>query len=246
MSTKLTPEGLKKTHERLGYAWHPDKLNLVGIRSSLSAPDVFNDLFCAVWTQPFMPAGLDTLAQQRWLNQWHFHGTDNKPLKEDGLKGSNTTLALQEYNLSKGRLRMRTWSVTTEPGVFYQKNPLSKLGAAVLVPGQYPGAYQLGLHQGKSNHPALVQTGGKVKVYRDNDRNGVADETGVIEEGLFGINIHRANPAGSTAAIGKHSAGCQVFQKICDHRELLELCERFKPACANRFSYTLLRERELV
>jgi hypothetical protein len=242
----LTPAVLKRALQSKGYDWSSVEPNLIGIRSSLQAPDVFNDLLCAVWTQPEMPAKLSLKAQQAWLNGWFYLGSNNKPLAEDGLAGDNTSFALKNYNQDKGKPRLKSWSITTEPGVFYQKNPLSKLGAAVLVPGQYKKAYQLGLHQGRSNHPALVQTGNKVKVYRDNDRDGIAEETGVIEEGFFGINIHRASAAGSTASIGRHSAGCQVFQKIQDQKELLQLCEQFKALTGNRFTYTLLREKELV
>nr|GFC57559.1 hypothetical protein [Tanacetum cinerariifolium] len=95
-----------------------------------------------------------------------------------------------------GTDRFKAWIITTTPGNFYLHQPLSKTGCAVLVPGQYKDAYQLGFHQNKPTHPALVQTGGKVRAYRDNDRDFYAEETKVIEEGHFGINIHRSNSLG--------------------------------------------------
>jgi hypothetical protein len=242
----LTPVVLKRALQSKGYDWSSSEPNIIGIRSSLQAPDVFNDILCVVWTQPEMPSGLDVQAQQEWLNSWFFMGANNKPLVADGTAGNNTAFALQEYAATVGKPRIKSWSITTTPGVFYQKNPLSKLGAAVMVPGHYKKAYRLGLHQSKTSHPALVQSGAPVKVYRDNDKNGIADETKVIEEGYFGINIHRSNPTGATLSIGKWSAGCQVFQRMADLKELLELCEHFKTQTGNRYSYTLLREKELV
>ena len=78
-------------------------------------------------------------------------------------------------------------------------------GVAILKPGQYRGSHTIGLHQGK--YEALKQ-GGKVKVYRDANRDMNYDEK-VIQEGVFGINIHKAG-ANSTY-VENWSEGCQVF-----------------------------------
>ena len=60
---------------------------------------------------------------------------------------------------------IKEWDACTTPGHYYTKNPLNKDGAAMVKPGQYY-AWQVGHHK-SSNHPALVQTGGEVTVYRD-------------------------------------------------------------------------------
>lgn len=242
----LTPASLKASVQKLGYAWNDTQLNIIGIRTSLTLPDIFNDLLVCCWHQPSMPAGLSVLAQQQFLASWLFTGKDGKPIKADGIAGANTTFALQQLAATAGTERMKAWIITTTPGLFYLQKPLSKLGCAVLVPGQYTGTYQLGFHQSKPDHPALVQVHGKVKVYRDNDRDITAEETKVIEEGLFGVNIHRASSLGVTPRIGNWSAGCQVFQRKTDHNELLGICETYRQQIKNRFTYTLLRERELV
>jgi hypothetical protein len=86
----------------------------------------------------------------------------------------------------------------------------------------------------------------QVRAYRDNDRDFYAEETKVVEEGHFGINIHRSNMAGATPRIANWSAGCQVFQRKSDHDELLRICGHYRADCQNCYTYTLLRERELA
>ncbi|MGI4864438.1 MAG: hypothetical protein ACRYFZ_11005 [Janthinobacterium lividum] len=241
----LTPTLLRQAMQKLGYAWHDDSPNLIGIRTTLTVPDLFNDLLVCCWHQPAMPAGLSLLKQQEFLAGWLYTGKDGKAIKPDGVPGPNTTFALQQLAATAGTDRLKAWIITTTPGNFYLQQPLSKAGCAVLMPGQYKGAYQLGFHQNKPAHPALVQVGAKVRAYRDNDRDIYAEETKVIEEGFFGINIHRSNMVGATPRIANWSAGCQVFQRKTDHDELLRLCEHFRADCKNCYTYTLLREREL-
>jgi len=242
----LTPAVLKKSIEAKGYVWYNDRPNLVAIRTTLQVPDVFNDLFVMCWKQPELPVGLDLLNTQRWLNDFLYDGENGKELVEDGAAGKNTTFALANLNSTIGMYRLKSYVITTDPGLYWLNHPLSKLGAAVLKPGQYVNAYQLGLHQGKKEHPALIQTGGYVTVYRDFDRDNIAEETNVQETGHFGINIHRASATGATTRIGKFSAGCTVFSKKTDHDEVLMLCGHYKQQVKNLFTYTLLREKELL
>lgn len=135
----------------------------------------------------------------------------------------------------------KMFMVTTDPGTYYLKNPLSILGAAMLKEGQYVGAYQIGDHKGTK---ALVQTGGKVTVYRDYDRDAILDfNNGREETGSFGINIHRAGASGTTIDVDKWSAGCQVFENADDFKTFMELAEKYVGLYGNRFTYTLLDER---
>jgi len=90
------------------------------------------------------------------------------------------------------------WPCTTDPGITHTvQKLLSPKGVARLVPGQYRGAYQIGLHQGK--YSALVQRL-PVLVYRDANRDLTYD-TGKMEEGMFGINIHRSSPSGVSTQV---------------------------------------------
>lgn len=141
-----------------------------------------------------------------------------------------------------------TWTVkwfkcTTDPGLHWLQNPSRSAGCAVLVPGQYRGVYKLDKHRGK--YEALCQRNGAVKVYRDNNKDSVLDfDPGSIEEGYFGINIHRAHADKDVAQIGKYSAGCQVIQSANDFAQLIDLCKmqiNYHPTWTS-FTYTLMEE----
>lgn len=191
----LSIDILKSTLQKKGYKWFYDRPNIIGIRSTLNVPDIFNDILCLVYYE-------------------------------------------------NGKEILRSYPITTEPGVYYQKNPLNSDGCAVLKPGQYFESYSIGLHQNKPTHKALIQTG-KVTVYRDNDKDGVAEEQGKEDSGLFGVNIHGAMNNTVTQKIGPWSAGCQVFAIWSQKEELINICENFKPITKNKFTYTLIKESDL-
>lgn len=125
---------------------------------------------------------------------------------------------------------------TTNPGTHWLKNLMNPKGTALLKPGQYTDAWKLGLHKGE--YKALVQCK-SITVYRDKDRDAIAEETAVTDTGMFGINIHRANPKWTSKFIDKWSAGCQVLNNPADFKKLIEACEASK---LKAFTYTLLRE----
>lgn len=129
-----------------------------------------------------------------------------------------------------------SWPITTYPGLPSLLKPVNPYGTAILVAGQYRGAMRIGLHKGK--YRALVQAKA-VKVYRDADLDGEFDLNDVtIEEGMFGINIHKAGVL--TQLIGPNSAGCQVFQKSDDFYDFMFICEKAAKNWGNSFTYTLL------
>ena len=67
---------------------------------------------------------------------------------------------------------------------------MNKHGVAILKPGQYRGSHKIRLHQGR--YEALGQQK-PVKVYRDKNKDGTYDLLEEnVQEGLYGINIHRA------------------------------------------------------
>lgn len=128
------------------------------------------------------------------------------------------------------------WPITTLPGKIYLLNPMTRSGTAILAPGQYIGAYKIGLH--KNQYPALVQAS-KVNVFRDGNKDAKPDkDSKFLESGIFGINIHKA---GALAKIvGANSAGCQVFKSASDFAEFMQLCENARTVWGNMFSYTLV------
>jgi len=152
-------------------------------------------------------------------------------------------VALWREQTSKGiwRWHHRSWEITTLPGRYYLINRLlNRKGCAILAPGQYRGAYKIGLHKGTT---ALIQTGA-VRVFRDDNKDEVYDYTD-LEKGFFGINIHRAGKQGTTEKIGRWSAGCQVFQNADDFQHFMWLCKEARSHWGNSFTYTLLEEKDI-
>ena len=141
-----------------------------------------------------------------------------------------------------GAWQYHVWNCTTDPGITHTtQRLLTPKGVARLVPGQYRGAYQIGLHQGK--YEALVQRG-PVQVFRDANKDMKFD-TQVIDEGLFGINIHRSSPTGVSTLVDGWSAGCQVFASIGDFRRFMQLMKNAEAIFGNKFSYTLIESKDI-
>lgn len=131
---------------------------------------------------------------------------------------------------------------TTDTGTYWLNNIWSgQKGSAILSEGQYKNAYQLGTHY---SYTAFVQTGGKVTIYRDYNRDSILDyDNATKESGFFGINLHRAKSSGKTEYIEKYSAGCQVWQDVNDFNDALEFGKKHKERYENKFTYTLFDER---
>ncbi|NIB44776.1 hypothetical protein HBA55_34670 [Pseudomaricurvus alkylphenolicus] len=142
---------------------------------------------------------------------------------------------------SGGQRMMFAFLCTTDPGLYWRAHPANVLGTAIVRPGQYPGLWRLGKHQGR--YPALVQCG-LITVYRDNDRDSQLDSE-VKETGLFGINCHRATPVGESTMVDRWSAGCQVLASAADFDILMALCRKAAVKWGERFSYTLIEEADL-
>lgn len=239
----ITIDLLKKVYAVKKYNWEPN-LNIIGIRTTLQVADVFNDLLVVVWTQQSMPNGLSDSQKQEWLNANLFLGKDGKPLLIDGDFGDNSKHALSQYQAVVGKERMKMYTITTDPGTYWLENPMNSLGTAVLKPGQWVNCWALGYHQNKPDHEALVQVG-KITVYRDGDKDKIAESGPTIDNGLFGVNIHGSNKNGITQSIGKWSAGCMVFNEWVKKEEFISICKQFKESRHNKFSYCLIEEKDL-
>lgn len=138
------------------------------------------------------------------------------------------------YN-KDGESEINFWEGTTRPGKDSLLKPVNPLGTAIVVPGQYEDAYQLGQYK---NYPALKQVR-PIRVYRDNDKNDRWNiEHQWIDEGLFGIHIHRAGLL--TRLVGPYSAGCQVFKRRSDFDEFISYIKKASESGQTRFTYTLL------
>ena len=140
---------------------------------------------------------------------------------------------------------VRSYSITTDPGKVWQEKPMNSKGCAILVPDQYRGVYKIDTHAGK--YTALCQRRGNVKVFRDADKDHEHDrDHGTIDEGMFGINLHRSRSTGDTELVGAYSAGCQVFKNANDFKDFMKIVQKSADKFGNAFTYTLINEGDLL
>lgn len=186
-------QSMMNTIKALNYIWYADRPNIIGIRTEIDVPNVFNDFM-------FIEYG-------------------------------------GQYKI---------YIITTNPGSTGLLSPENKLGTAVLKPGQYVESHSIGFHQGKPDHRCLRQTGTLI-VYRDNDKDLYAEETGFEDKGTgFGINIHGANRNIETKLVNNWSLGCQVFNDWNHKEEFMDICDKYKTVTNNKFTYTLIKEKQIV
>ncbi len=141
-----------------------------------------------------------------------------------------------------GTWKRKVYAITTDPGTYWLKNPMNVNGTAILKEGQYLGLWALGKHSG---YDALVQVN-PCTVIRDRNRDNRLDYDGHEETGLFGINLHRANPCGKSKQVDKWSAGCQVFADGREFQSFMRIAKESARIWGNSFTYTLLNERDLA
>lgn len=150
------------------------------------------------------------------------------------------------YRDEKANWEVRTYPVTTDPGKVWIEKPMNSKGTAILVPDQYRGVYKIDGH-GVTRYTALCQRLGDVKVYRDADKNHELDrDAGTIDEGMFGINIHRSRKSGEATLVNSYSAGCQVFKNTNDFNDFMKLIQKSADKFGNAFTYTLITEGDLI
>lgn len=136
--------------------------------------------------------------------------------------------------------QFKIWPATTDPGRKGVLEYHNINGVARVIPGQYRASHRIGLHQGK--YEALVQNK-PLKIFRDSNKDLVFDEN-KIQEGLFGINIHKAGK--DSNLVENWSEGCQVFKRSADFDEFMNICNIAKKIHGNSFSYTLIESNDLM
>ncbi|QDP48301.1 MAG: hypothetical protein Unbinned4944contig1000_25 [Prokaryotic dsDNA virus sp.] len=140
------------------------------------------------------------------------------------------------YRDERGKWIDLCFPCTTDPGLYWLKNPIRRAGTAILKPGQYRGSHKIGLHRGR--YTALVQRK-PVTVYRDRNRNAVLDmDQNTEQEGIYGINIHHAGH--DSHRVDKWSAGCTVIANLNDWEIFMAVVRRAAEIWGDRFTYTLV------
>ena len=136
---------------------------------------------------------------------------------------------------------MFAFPATTDPGLYWREQPMNVKGTAILKPDQYRGSHMVGRHKG---YGALKQKG-PVTVYRDADRDAELDmNEAAVDEGMFGINIHRASSRRASTRVSKWSAGCQVLQDPIHFDFLMAMARKSATIYGNSFTYTLLAQSD--
>ena len=152
------------------------------------------------------------------------------------------------YKNKKKEWEVLSSVITTDPGEKYLVDPINDKGTAILIPNQYKGVYRVDTHARNNSrfaHEALCQRGGTLQVWRDNNRDKVLDHAPEsIDEGWFGVNIHRSKSSGEADYVGSYSAGCQVFKNSTDFKLFMDVIKRSRKLYGNSFSYTLLEEQD--
>ncbi len=160
---------------------------------------------------------------------------DQPGLKVTNLFDDWITISYKE----NGVWRYHQWEATTDPGRKGVQQFGNPKGVARLVEGQYRSSHSLGLHQGK--YEALRQTK-PVKVYRDPNKDLTFDEK-LIDEGLFGINIHKAG--NNSTYVENWSEGCQVFKRSIDFTRFMDICNKAGKIHGKTFTYTLISTSDI-
>lgn len=145
-----------------------------------------------------------------------------------------------------GEWNFHCYDCTTDPGTYWAENIMRESGVAILKPNQYRGSHKIRLHRGQ--YEALGQEG-PVQVYRDNNKDECYDLIEEnVEQGLFGINIHRATKweGKKSSQVDKWSAGCQVIAANDDWEEFMSICRKARDTWGNSFTYTLIESDDLI
>lgn len=174
---------------------------------------------------------------------------DGKPNTDafDGWNDRRMVLTIE----ANGRPMIRhNVTATSEPGKFFTMHPINKMGTARIALEQFK-AWRVGMHHPSmkppSKHVALVQAG-KIKVFRDKNKDGIRTGDPLSIASGMGINQHSGHDQ-NIKSIGKASAGCLVGRNDAEHRmfmDLVKLDPRFKASNGYTFMTAVIGGDDLA
>ena len=175
-----------------------------------------------VAAEPFRIWGLDPATAKPYdLNAYLFRSKDRKADTFDDV-------AVLFYRDEGKRWKVLRQRVTTTPGADALAKPMRQAGTAIVATGYYRGAWKRGLHH--QAYPALVQSRDNAFYgWRDPNKDGTLDMSGVVYNDLAGINWHGAGKPSSTY-VGGWSAGCTVNKEWADHESKMALVAKQEAA----------------
>lgn len=135
---------------------------------------------------------------------------------------------------------------TTCPGLYgghAVMNPRPE-GVAVMVPGQYLRLWEfIDSYDGWLNYPYMHQIG-KVRLYRDGNKDTILDPVKESEYGPVGINMHRMS------GIDKPGKFVNNWSEACigaiepEFKKFLPIFREATKKWGNRFSFTLFEKKD--
>lgn len=151
----------------------------------------------------------------------------------------NTPDKFNDYICVSYKDEFHIFEATTDPGVYWLKNPMRVTGTFVMMPGQYIDCWTWGTHV---HYEAFVLCK-PIRGYRDSNKDNLInpDLHKIYTDGQ-GVDIHHAHETVIQNVVDKYSAGCQVTRKFSDWLILYGLGKTSKQ---KYFSYTLLEENDL-
>ena len=152
-------------------------------------------------------------------------------------------------DLWNGILRKKKWLFLTA-GLFFSGSVLFTLHARIFRP-VFRGSFTLLISDPMGSEKierSLYDSSSTLfsNISNRDSKYDLLEES--VQEGLFGINIHRATgrSGGKSIRVDKWSAGCQVIADNDDWHTFLDICQSAREIWGNSFTYTLLESEDIA
>lgn len=154
-------------------------------------------------------------------------------------------VAFRELGIRRCYVAPATTKAGLSPALFNPKVVAGMKGCAVVVPGQYAGAWEfVDSYVGWLKYPYFQQVA-PIKVWRDANGDTKIDKT-QMQEGLFGINIHRMSGIGMAGGLlGNWSEGCLGAAEP-DLEKLIPTIRASVNTYGKRFTGTILEANDIL
>lgn len=134
------------------------------------------------------------------------------------------------------------FNIVTDPGTYWMNKKGKPKNSLMLAQGQYKDSYAI---LQKSKGTTILKQINPVEVYENYDRKAVIDLfKGKKKKGLFSINFIQAKSNGKYLFLSTDMENAQVFQRKEDFVQFIQMCQGHEKLYGNKFTYTLLDERE--
>ena len=230
-------EAIIRTMRRKGYRIfeRPYEVNIIGIRKRYEGDkysNSFDDDLFVIYKD-------DT---SKWISKKFKISTMPgyyKAIEIETNSGGNKKISLQRegYKLKSNQVFAGNTKDGKAIDIKLTSIMLSRGGMGILMESQYIDVYTIGNWMGDA-----MKTRGKQKFYRDTTEGNIIKYT-KRGEGSVGMFIHKGFPGGRS--VFNWSEGCQVFSSKSEMDEFYKICRIHEKRYGNKFSYTLMLERDI-